>query len=101
MKMNRDDCQGKADAAITHAYRDQATQGNSDLFDQRVEQYLAKSTEYDRKRISAMVMMKMRRPRDGFRCGECLAAFPTLQAAENAAFGDHGCGKCGSTDVIA
>jgi Zn finger protein HypA/HybF involved in hydrogenase expression len=35
----------------------------------------------------------------GFVCLECGHRFKTVEAAERAAFGDHGCPKCGSSDI--
>lgn len=35
----------------------------------------------------------------GFKCVECGHIFKTLKAAEKAAFGAHGCPKCGSSDI--
>jgi Zn finger protein HypA/HybF involved in hydrogenase expression len=34
-----------------------------------------------------------------FSCMECGHKFKTVKAAERAAFGSHGCPKCGSSDV--
>jgi DNA-directed RNA polymerase subunit RPC12/RpoP len=35
----------------------------------------------------------------GFKCMECGHKFRTVKAAEKAAFGEHGCPKCGSSDI--
>lgn len=35
----------------------------------------------------------------GFACMECGHRFPTLKAAERAAFGPNGCPKCGAADI--
>ena len=36
-----------------------------------------------------------------FECLECGKKFYTVQAAERAAFGDHGCPGCGGSDIDA
>lgn len=35
----------------------------------------------------------------GFACMECGHRFKTVAAAKAAAFGDHGCPKCGGSDI--
>jgi len=35
----------------------------------------------------------------GFACTECGHKFKTIKAAEKASFGDHGCPKCGGSDI--